>query len=132
MKDITSRKRKIEDHETIALTEECSACIQNKLPTKLKDLGRFTISCTIGHLNFTNTLYDLGASVSLMLLSIARKIDLREMKNINVTLQLVYRSIKRSIGIIENVIIKMKVKSFFIPIDFIVFDMKETCIYLLF
>ena len=25
--------------------KECSTCVQKKLPTKLKDLGRFTISC---------------------------------------------------------------------------------------
>ena len=123
LKDIMSRKRKIEDHEAIVLTEECSICVQNKLPTKLKDLESFTLSCTIGHLNFTNTSCDLDASVSLMPLSIARKLDLREMKDTNVTLQLTDRSIKRPVGIIENVIIK--VKSFFILVDFIVFDMKE-------
>ena len=79
-----SRKRKIVDHEAIVLTEECSICVQNKLPTKLKDLESFTLSCTIGHLNFTNTSCDLDASVSLMPLSIARKLDLREMKDTNV------------------------------------------------
>ena len=88
-----------------------------------KDPGSFTISCTIGHLNFTNTLYDLGVNESLMPLLIARKFDLREMKGINITLQLTDRSIKCPIDIIENVIVK--VKSFYILVNFIVFDTKE-------
>lgn len=123
LKDIMSKKRKIEDYETIALAEECSARIQNKLPQKLKDPGSFTIPCTIGHLQFSNALCDLGASVSLMPLSIARRLDLREMKDTNITLQLADRSLKRPVGRIENVLIK--VKDFFIPVDFIVLDMKE-------
>ena len=32
MKEILSNKRKLEEHEMVALTEECSATIQNKLP----------------------------------------------------------------------------------------------------
>ena len=123
MKDIISRKKKIEDNETIALTKECSAYIQCKFSTKLKDSGSFITSCTIGLLNFINVLCDLGASVSLMPLSNTRKLDLREMKDTNVTFQSTDRSIKCPVGIIENVIIK--VKSFFILADFIVIDMKE-------
>jgi len=41
LKEIFSNKRKLEKHETMALTEECSATIQNKLPAKLKDPGTF-------------------------------------------------------------------------------------------
>ncbi|KAJ8748520.1 hypothetical protein K2173_003419 [Erythroxylum novogranatense] len=43
MKDVLSKKRRLGDHETVALTEECSAILQKKLPPKLKDLGSFTI-----------------------------------------------------------------------------------------
>ncbi|XP_063946058.1 uncharacterized protein LOC135151506 [Daucus carota subsp. sativus] len=48
MKGILSRKLKLEELETVALTEECSAVLQQKLPPKLKDPGSFTIPCTIG------------------------------------------------------------------------------------
>ncbi|XP_022859548.1 uncharacterized protein LOC111380266 [Olea europaea var. sylvestris] len=44
LKDIISNKCKLEDHETVMLTEECSARIQNKLPPKLKDSGSFTLA----------------------------------------------------------------------------------------
>nr|XP_027060713.1 uncharacterized protein LOC113687258 [Coffea arabica] len=74
LKEIMTRKRKLEDCETIALTEECSAIIQNKLPPKLKDPGSFSIPCTIGSVDFSKALYDLGASVSLIPLTVARQL----------------------------------------------------------
>ena len=45
LKEIVSRKKKMEEKATIALTEECSAIIQNHslLPIKMKDPGSFTI-----------------------------------------------------------------------------------------
>jgi len=42
LKEVLSNKRKIEDNEIIVLTRECSYIIQNKLPPKLKDPGRFS------------------------------------------------------------------------------------------
>ncbi|XP_052198364.1 uncharacterized protein LOC127805652 [Diospyros lotus] len=48
MKEILSNKRKLEEHETVNLTEECLAILQKKLPPKLKDPGSFSIPCTIG------------------------------------------------------------------------------------
>ncbi|KAL5789533.1 hypothetical protein ACOSQ2_004421 [Xanthoceras sorbifolium] len=52
LKEILSKKRRLEDHETVALTEECSAIIQNKLPQKLKDPGSFIFLTLLGVLNF--------------------------------------------------------------------------------
>ncbi|GKV39994.1 hypothetical protein SLEP1_g47678 [Rubroshorea leprosula] len=40
LKEILSNKRKLEEYETVKLTEECSAILQNKLPPKLKDPGQ--------------------------------------------------------------------------------------------
>ncbi|XP_027072036.2 uncharacterized protein [Coffea arabica] len=48
LKEIMTKKRKLEDYETIALTEECNAIIQNKLPPKLKYPRSFFIPYTIG------------------------------------------------------------------------------------
>ncbi|WVZ06281.1 hypothetical protein V8G54_019627 [Vigna mungo] len=50
MKDLLSKKRKLQEDETIMLTEECSAIIQQKLPPKLKDPGSFVIPCEIGNI----------------------------------------------------------------------------------
>ena len=37
MKEILRNKRKLEDHETVMLNEECNVTLLNKLPPKLKD-----------------------------------------------------------------------------------------------
>ncbi|KAL2542450.1 Uncharacterized protein Adt_03428 [Abeliophyllum distichum] len=94
MKDILSNKRKLEEHETMVLTEKCSAILQNKLPPKLKDLGNFTIVCTIGDINFNKALCGLGASINLMPSSVYRRLGLGEAKETTVSLQLADRSIK--------------------------------------
>ena len=86
LKEVMSNKRKLEDYETIFMTEECSAIIQNKLPPKLKDPGSFSIPCTIGKVDFGKALCDLGASVSLMSLSISRKLGLKELKPTTISL----------------------------------------------
>jgi len=58
-KEILSNKRKLEEHEMVALTEECSAAIQNKLPAKLKDPDSFSNPCLIGNKPIDRALCDL-------------------------------------------------------------------------
>ena len=72
MKDILSKKRILSDFETVNHIEECSAIFKRKLPQKLKDPSSFTIPCTIGNCIFERALYDLGANINLMSLSIFR------------------------------------------------------------
>ena len=79
--------------------------------------------CTIGDSFFDKVLYDLGASINLMPLSVYRKLRLREMKETTISLQLVDRSIKYPRGIIEDVLVK--VDKFIFPADFVVLDMEE-------
>lgn len=76
LKDILLDKKKLEDDETIALIAECSAIIQNNMPPKLKDLGSFSIPCVIGKFVIDHALCDLKTSVSLIPLSICKKLKL--------------------------------------------------------
>lgn len=48
MKDILSKKRRINDEETIQLDANCSAIIQRRLPKKEQDPGRVTLPVAIG------------------------------------------------------------------------------------
>ncbi|XP_063949912.1 uncharacterized protein LOC135152753 [Daucus carota subsp. sativus] len=123
MKGILSRKLKLEDLETVALTEECSAVLQQKLPPKLKDPGSFTIPCTIGPLSFDKCLCDLGASINLMPLSVFKKLGLPEPKPTNMYLQLADRSITYSRGIVEDVLVK--VDKLIFPANFVFLDFEE-------
>ncbi|XP_024024091.1 uncharacterized protein LOC112092349 [Morus notabilis] len=123
MKDILSNKRKLEDYETFALTKECSAILQRKLPQELKDPGSFTIHCYIRNSIFKKALCDLGVSINLMPLSIFKKLGLGEARLTTVSLQLADRSIKHPRGIIEDVLVK--VDKFLFPADFIILDIEE-------
>ncbi|XP_062089686.1 uncharacterized protein LOC133796225 [Humulus lupulus] len=123
MKEILSKKRKMEDYETVVLTEECSAILQRKLPQKLRDPGSFTIPCTIGKFECKHALCDLGASINLMPLSVFRRLGLGKASPTTITLQLADRSVKHPRGIIEDVLVK--VDKFIFLADFIVLDMEE-------
>lgn len=123
LKEIMSKKRTLEDYKTIALTEECSAMIQKKLPPKLRDPRSFSIPCTIGEINFNKVLCDLGASINLMPFSIFRKLGLKEPTPTTISLQLADRSIKYPRGVVEDVLVK--VDKFIFSVDFIVLDMEK-------
>ncbi|PIN20749.1 DNA-directed DNA polymerase [Handroanthus impetiginosus] len=116
------KKRRLGDYEMVALTEECSAIIQNKLPSKLKDSGSFTIPCTIDTHFLGRALYDFGASINLMPYSIYRTLGLEEAKSTSIILQLVDRSLTYPKGVIEDILVK--VDKFIFPADFVVLDME--------
>ncbi|PIN00194.1 DNA-directed DNA polymerase [Handroanthus impetiginosus] len=122
IEDILSNKRRLGDYETVALTEECSAIIQNKLPPKLKDPGSFTIPCTIGTHFSGRALCDLGASINLMPYSIYRTLGLGKAKPTSITLQLADRSLTYPKGVIEDILVK--VDKFIFPAYFVVLDME--------
>ncbi|XP_062103914.1 uncharacterized protein LOC133815042 [Humulus lupulus] len=107
MKEVMSKKHKLEDYETVKLMEECSAIIKSQLPEKLKDLGSFTIPCVIGELHIEKALCDLGASINLMPLSIFQKLNLGEVTPTTISLQLADRSLTYPRGIIEDVVLKI-------------------------
>ncbi|KAK5784815.1 hypothetical protein PVK06_039353 [Gossypium arboreum] len=123
LKELLTNKRKFEDLSTVELNEECSAILQNKLPTKLKDPGSFTIPCLIGNLNVEKALADLGASINLMPYKMFKQLGLGEPKPTRMSIQLADRSVKYPRGIIEDVLVK--VDKFIFPVDFVVLDMDE-------
>ena len=123
LKEILSNKKKIEDNGTITLTAECSAIIQNDMPPKLKDPGSFSIPCNIGKFVIDKALCDLGASISVMPLSICKKLEMGELRPTKMFVQLADRSVKYPVGILENV--PVRIGQFYIPTDFIIMDIIE-------
>ncbi|XP_019234593.1 PREDICTED: uncharacterized protein LOC109215036 [Nicotiana attenuata] len=93
IKDIVAQKRRLTEFETVALTEECTSRVQNKLPQKLKDPSSFTIPVQIG----------MGAPRPTI-----------------VMLQLADRSIAHPEGVIEDVL--LQIGKFIISVDFIILD----------
>ncbi|XP_021769454.1 uncharacterized protein LOC110733674 [Chenopodium quinoa] len=122
LKDMLSNKRKLEENTTVAFNAECSAILQNTLPKKLGDPGSYSIPVKLGDIKINRALCDLGASVSLMLLSICKKLQMGELKPTRISLQLADRSVKFPLGVLEDV--PLRVGKFFIPCDFVVMEME--------
>ncbi|XP_019265539.1 PREDICTED: uncharacterized protein LOC109243102 [Nicotiana attenuata] len=125
LKEILTKKRKIEDTKVFKLTEHWSAILQNKLPQKYGDPGSFTIPFSLGILNFDKSLCDCGASVNLMPLSIYRKREkeIGEIRSVPISLQLVDQAAITPEEIVEDVL--LRVDKFVFPVDFIVVNMEE-------
>ncbi|EOY09066.1 Uncharacterized protein TCM_024420 [Theobroma cacao] len=96
---------------------------ENKLPPMLKDPGSFSIPCTISSFKISRALCDLGVRVSIIPLSIARKLGFQEIQPTTVTLQLADRTIRYLVEIIEDVL--LKVGHLYILVDFIVLEIED-------
>ncbi|XP_012461478.1 uncharacterized protein LOC105781484 [Gossypium raimondii] len=80
MKAILSKKRRLGEFEVVALTKNCNAFLQNKLPLRKKDPGCFTILYNNGESYCDKALCDLGASINLMSMSVFRKLGIGEVR----------------------------------------------------
>ena len=123
LKEVLSKKRKIDEEGIVNLTATCSAIIQQKLPAKMKDPGSFTIPCSIGKYEFKKALCDSGASINLMPLSVVQRLSLGELTLTSITLQMADRSMAQPEGILEDVLVK--VGKFVFPVDFVVMKIEE-------
>jgi len=90
------------------MSHECSAIIQEKdIPEKLGDPGSFTLPCSLDSLTFNKCLCDLGASVSLMPLSVAKRLGFNKYKYCNISLILDDGSFRQPHGLLEDLPIKI-------------------------
>ncbi|KAK4723871.1 hypothetical protein R3W88_026650 [Solanum pinnatisectum] len=106
MKDLVTKKRAISFEDDYRL-QHCSAIATRSLVQKKKDPGAFTIPCTIGLLHFAKALCDLGASINLMPLSIYKKLGLGTPKLTAMRLLMANRTVKRPIGVLQDVLVKV-------------------------
>ncbi|KAK8648816.1 hypothetical protein V6N13_129558 [Hibiscus sabdariffa] len=120
LKDMVTRKKRIEEFETAAATETCLALMHNKVPAKKTDPSSFTIECFIGHNYPTKALCDPRASINLMPKSVFQKLGIGEAKPTTVMLQLADHSYVQPEGKIEDILVK--VDNFIFPADFLILD----------
>ena len=108
----------------VVLSDECSAIIQKKIiHKKLSDPGSFTLPCSLGPLAFNKCLCDLGASASLMPLSVTKRLGFTQYKSCNISLILADRSVRIPHDFLEN--IPIRIRAVEIPTDFVVLEMDE-------
>ncbi|XP_006598580.1 uncharacterized protein LOC114386170 [Glycine soja] len=123
LKDLLTKKGKYIHSDNIVVEGNCCAVIQRILPPKYKDLGSVTIPCSIGSVSVGKALIKLGANISLMPLSMCRRIGELDIMPTRMTLQLVDRSITRPYGVVKDVL--LKVRQFTFPVDFVIMDIEE-------
>ncbi|XP_070676279.1 uncharacterized protein [Malus domestica] len=124
LKELCTNKRRMSNKEVVKVSENVSAVLQCKLPTKCKDPGSFTIPCIIGTTRFEHAMLDLGASINVMPYSIYESMNLGELKKDGVIIQLADRSNAYPNGVLEDVLVQ--VNHLIFPADFYVLDMEDS------
>ncbi|XP_019226461.1 PREDICTED: uncharacterized protein LOC109207916 [Nicotiana attenuata] len=119
LKDLITKK-KTTQNKVVNMTHRVSSIIATTKVQKKEDPGAFTIPCTIGSRDFARALCDNGASINLMPLAIYKQAGLVMPRPTSMILQMADRSIKRPVGIVDNVLVK--VGKFHLPADFVILD----------
>ncbi|XP_075086245.1 uncharacterized protein LOC107814583 [Nicotiana tabacum] len=119
LKDLITKK-KTTKNEVVNVTHRVCSIIATTTVQKEEDSGAFTIPCTFGLRDFARALCDNGASINLMPLDIYKKAGLGMPRPTSMRLQMADRSIKRLVGIIDDVLVK--VGKFLLPADFVILD----------
>nr|GEU45752.1 reverse transcriptase domain-containing protein [Tanacetum cinerariifolium] len=91
LKILLTNKVWLEEDSTVTMNERCSAVLLNKLSSKQKHPGSFTIPCNIVYLHINNALADLGDSISLIPYMMYEKLALGEPKRTRMSLELADR-----------------------------------------
>ena len=118
MKDIVTNKRKIPEAEISNMLANYT--FKGGIPKKLGDPGVPTIPCSIKRNYVKTALCDLGAGVSVMPLSLYRRLDLNKLTP---TLQMADKSTAIPVGICEDV--PVVVANVTILTDFVILDIPE-------
>ncbi|XP_070044575.1 uncharacterized protein [Nicotiana tomentosiformis] len=107
LKEILTKKRKIEETSVVKLIKHCSAILQNKLSQKCGDPGSFTIPCSLGTTNFDKKLEK----------------EIGEIRSKPISLQLADQLTLIPKGIDEDVFVR--VDKFVFHVDFMVVNVEE-------
>ena len=97
-----------------------SAIATRSLVQNKEDSGVFTIPCIVRSLHFAKALYEMGASINLMPLSIYKKLGLVDRNPTAMWLLMADRTVKRPIGILHDVLVKVEL--FIFSTDFVFLD----------
>nr|GEU97846.1 hypothetical protein [Tanacetum cinerariifolium] len=123
MKNLVENKLRTSKDEDVKMNTRCSAILQNQLPYKEEEPGRFALSCSIGELT-SNALADLGASISVMPLLMFSRLGIRGLKPINMTIEMADKTQSTLEGIMEN--LHIKIDNFF-PVGDLLDNTEEKC-----
>nr|GFA13304.1 reverse transcriptase domain-containing protein [Tanacetum cinerariifolium] len=120
LKALIGNKERLSEMARTPLNEHCSVVLLKKLSEKLGDPSKFLIPCDFPGMAELLALADIDASINLMPFSVWKRLSLSDLTPTGMTLEPADRLISRSIGVAEDVYVK--VGSFYFPTDFIVVD----------
>ncbi|GJS09552.1 putative reverse transcriptase, RNA-dependent DNA polymerase [Tanacetum coccineum] len=115
--------QKVVSHEIKELPAHYSATLQNKFLPKETNPRSFILPCIIRNHSMSNSLADLGESISVMPYSLFKRLGLGSLKPIKMTIEVADRSMQSPKGIKENVLVK--ISNFIFPVDFVILDIME-------
>ena len=121
MKDIVTNKRKIPEAKISTMLANYS--FKDGVPKKLGDPGIPTIPCSSKRNYVKTALCDIGAGVSVMPLSLYRRLDLNKLTPTEISLQMSDKSTAMPIGICEDV--PIVVANVTILTEFVILEMLE-------
>ena len=121
MKDIVTIERKIPEAEISTMLANYT--FKGGISKKLGDPGVPTIPCSINRNYVKTALCDLGAGVSVMPLSLYRRLDLNKLTPTEISLQMADKSTAIPVGICEDV--PVVVANVTILTDFVILDIPE-------
>src|SRR4051812_5884520 len=121
MKDIITNKIKIPEVEISTMLANYT--FKGGIPKKLGDPGVPTIPCSIKRNCVKTALCDLEAGVSVMPLSLYRRLDLNKLTPTEISLQMIDKSTAIPVSICDDV--PVVVANVTILMDFVILDMPE-------
>nr|GEU71506.1 reverse transcriptase domain-containing protein [Tanacetum cinerariifolium] len=118
IKSLLTNKEELFELARTPLNEHFLVVFLKKLLEKLGDPGKFLIVCDFSGMDECLALADLGASINIMPLSVWNKLSLLGLSSTCMTLELADRSISRSVGVAEDV--SVRVGKFHFSANFVV------------
>ena len=95
------------DQEKAMVSGDVFALLKKNLPEKCRNLGMFSLPCTIGNKGISHAMLDLKASINIMPLSVFKDFRLSSREKTNICIQLANHSFILLLGVVEDVLIKV-------------------------
>ncbi|GJS37380.1 MAK10-like protein [Tanacetum coccineum] len=109
--------------ESLELVKNGSAFVQGEVPTKMEDLGLFTLPCRLGDSKPFDTLADLGSCVNIIPLDLFKKLNIKLLEETGHIFGLADATKSYPVGIVKDV--EVRIEKLKLLNDFYVFDMKK-------
>nr|GEU81699.1 DNA-directed DNA polymerase [Tanacetum cinerariifolium] len=129
LKALIGNKETLSEMARTPLNEHCSAVLLKKLPEKLGDPYKFLIPCDFPRMAECLALADLDANINLMLWSVWKKLSLPDLTPRCMTLEQVDHLISRSVGVAEDVYVKVGELTLRVRKEAITFNLDQTSRY---